>query len=73
MVVGFVQAELGKYRVLANEVGDGAVELGDDLGQCLSRGLGFEVFDGVELDTTLLKDLQSVRRRVSMRVVEQRD
>ena len=73
LVVGLVQSELGKDRILPDEICHRAIKLPDDLRQCLARGLGLEVLDGVELDTTLLKNLQRARRRVSMRVVEDRD
>ena len=73
LVIGLVQSELGKDRILPDEICHRAIKLPDDLRQCLVRGLGLEVLDGVELDTTLLKNLQRARRRVSMRVVEDRD
>ena len=62
LVVGLIEAELGEDRILPNEVGHWAIELGDDLLQCLAGGLGLEVLDGVELDTTRLKDLQRIGR-----------
>ena len=73
LVVGLVQSELGKDRILPDKICHRAIKLPDDLRQCLACGLGLEVLDGVELDTTLLKNLQRVRRRVSMRVMEDRD
>ena len=73
LVVGLVESELGEDRILPNEVGHRAIEFPDDLSQRLAGGLGLEVLDGVELDTPLRKNLQRVRRRVSMRVVEDRD
>ena len=73
LILGLVESELGEDRILPNEVGHRAIKLPDDLRQRLTGGLGLEVLNGVELDTTLLKNLQRVRRRVSMRVVENRD
>ena len=73
LVIGLVESELGEDRILPNEFGHRAIKLPDDLRQLLAGGLGLEVLDGVELDTPLLKNLQRVRRGVSMRVVEDRD
>lgn len=73
LVVRFDQPQFGEHRVLPHQVGDRSVELADDFGQSFARWFRLEVLDSVELDTALLKNLQSVGGRVSMRVVEERD
>jgi hypothetical protein len=72
LVVRVVQPKFRERRVLADEVGDRVLKLGDDVGQRGAVGLGLEVFDDVELDAELLRDGQSVYRTVSIRIVKDR-
>jgi hypothetical protein len=67
------KAELGKHTVLANQVSNRVLQDGDERLQLLSRGFGFQILNGLELDTELFGNRHSIGGAVSAGVVEDND
>jgi hypothetical protein len=69
-VVSGIQAELLEAFVLADQVGDGAVEQIDYFVEPLASRRILEIFDDVELDIARPKYLERASRVASSRIVK---
>ncbi len=70
-VVSGIQAELLETFVLADQVGDGAVEQVDDFLEPLASRMILEIFDDVELDIARPKYLERTSRVASSGIVKE--